>query len=81
MPNLKSLQISLSLEEDVSFIMATFPELENLNGIEVEHEQLEDSQKKTIEDKPSSRREHLENTDEAEMEIQKFQSTEIKEDS
>ena len=40
MPNLKALQISLSLEEDVSFIMAKFPNLESLNGIEVEHENL-----------------------------------------
>ena len=43
MPNLKGLQISLSLEEDVSYIMAKFPGLESLNGIEVEHEHLQPS--------------------------------------
>ena len=43
MPNLRSLQISLSLEEDVSFIMAQFPNLEKLNGIEVERETLQES--------------------------------------
>lgn len=43
MPNLKGLQISLSLEEDVSYIMGKLPGLESLNGIEVEHEHLEGS--------------------------------------
>lgn len=36
MPNLKHLHISLSMEEDVSFIMETLASLETLNGIRVE---------------------------------------------
>lgn len=62
MPNLKSLQISLSLEEDVSYIMNKFPNLEILNGIEVEHEQLEASNKKSSEgDKQSSLSDRMKN--------------------
>ena len=36
MPNLKNLHISLSVEEDVSFIMERLVNLESLNGIRVE---------------------------------------------
>lgn len=36
MPNLKHLHISLSVEEDVSFIMEKMSNLESLNGIQVE---------------------------------------------
>ena len=36
MPNLKHLHISLSVEEDVSFIMEKLTSLETLNGIRVE---------------------------------------------
>ena len=36
MPNLKHLHISLSVEEDVSFIMEKLTSLESLNGIRVE---------------------------------------------
>jgi hypothetical protein len=36
MPNLKHLHISLSVEEDVSFIMEKMVSLESLNGITVE---------------------------------------------
>ena len=36
MPKLKHLHISLSVEEDVSFIMEKLTSLESLNGIQVE---------------------------------------------
>jgi hypothetical protein len=36
MPNLKHLHISLSVEEDVSFIMEKMLNLDSLNGIQVE---------------------------------------------
>ena len=39
-PNLKSFDLSLALEEDVSFIIDTLPKLEFLNGILVEKEEI-----------------------------------------
>ena len=36
MPNVKHLHISLSLEQDVSFIMEKMTKLQSLNGITVE---------------------------------------------
>jgi hypothetical protein len=43
MPNLKHLHISLSVEEDVSFIMEHLPGLDTLNGIQVETQSDEGS--------------------------------------
>ena len=43
MPNLKCLQISLSIEEDVSFIIEAMPQLEMLNGLKVEREKIFDN--------------------------------------
>lgn len=42
MPNLKSLYINLTEEEQVDFLMQTLPDLEFLNGIPVEREDQED---------------------------------------
>lgn len=63
MPNLKGLQISLSLEEDVSFIMAKFPNLENLNGIEVERDQLLESPGSAVGRGPIPEQAEVTNTD------------------
>ncbi len=42
MPEVADLHISLSLEEDVSYIIDHMPRLEMLNGIKVEREQEEE---------------------------------------
>ena len=44
-PNLETLEMSLSEENDVSFILAKMPRLLQLNGIAVESELVEESQK------------------------------------
>ena len=40
MPEIKDLHVSLSLEEDVSYIIDRIPKLELLNGIRVERDQI-----------------------------------------
>ena len=43
-PNLKSLYINLTEEEQVDFLMQTLPDLEFLNGIPVEREEQEEDE-------------------------------------
>lgn len=42
-PNIENLDLSLSEEKDVSFILAALPQLLTLNGIAVESELVEES--------------------------------------
>lgn len=44
LPNLKSLHINLSTEEQVDFIMKHLPQLEMLNGLDVEHSLAEEEE-------------------------------------